>query len=168
VPNYVISLEEIMSGGLLLALTMAIHGVGMFVTLRVSDALNERYERSESFAVGLSIIVLASWMIILTNLVEVPLWSAFFVMKEAQSNPSGAFYSALLNYTTLQAGYLPQRWRLLEGLLGMAGLLTLAWSTGILYSLVEGFQKKQLRIRKHKHQSERPVRQDATGHDTRA
>jgi len=41
----------------------------------------------------------------------------------------------MLNYTTLQAGYLPQRWRLLEGMLGMAGLLTFAWSTSILFSL---------------------------------
>jgi hypothetical protein len=166
--NYVISFEEIMSGGLLLALTMAIHGVGMLVTLRVSDALNERYERSESFAIGLSVIILASWMIILTNLIEVLAWSAFFVIQAGLPNPSAAFYNALLNYTTLQAGYLPQRWRLLEGLLGMAGLLTLAWSTGILYSVVEDFQKKQLRIRKHRHPRVPPVRQDATGHGTKA
>ena len=48
-------------------------------------------------------------------------------------NVSSAFYNALLNYTMLQAGYLPLRWRLLEGMLGIAGLLTFAWSTTIFF-----------------------------------
>jgi len=51
---------------------------------------------------------------------------------------------------TLQAGYLPQHWRLLEALLGMAGLLTVAWSTGILYMLAQDFQESQLRKRRRK------------------
>jgi hypothetical protein len=45
---------------------------------------------------------------------------------------------------------LPQRWHLLEALLAMAGLLTVAWSTGILYMLAQDFQNNQLRIRKQK------------------
>ena len=79
-------------------------------------------------------------------------------MHDALPNHSIAFYNASLNYTTLQAGYLPQRWQLLEPLLGMGGLLTLAWSSGILYSLVQDFQQKQLRIRTLKQQQ----RQDKT------
>ena len=65
-------------------------------------------------------------------------------------------YNALLNYTTLQADYLPQHWHLLEALLGMAGLLTVAWSTGILYMLAQDFQDTQLRKRRRKleHQGE--------------
>jgi hypothetical protein len=50
----------------------------------------------------------------------------------------------LLNFTTLQAGYLPMRWRLLEGMLGIAGLLTFAWSTGVLVSMAQQFQKLAL------------------------
>lgn len=149
---YVISLEEYIWGGLLLAMTMAIHGIGMAVVLRVSDVLKDHFEESESFAVGLGIVILASWMIILTNLIEIGVWSAFFLLQDALPNHSIAFYDASLNYTTLQAGYLPQRWQLLEPLLGMAGLLTLAWSSGILYSLVQDFQQKQLRIRKLRQQ----------------
>ena len=145
--DYVISLEEVLRGGMLLAFTMAIHGVGMVVTLQVSESLQRRTENSESFAIGLGIIILASWIIILTNLVEVTLWAVFFVVRHAQPTMSLSFYNALLNYTTLQAGYLPQKWHLLEGLLGMAGLLTMAWSTGTLYALVDAFQRKQLRIR---------------------
>ena len=69
-------------------------------------------------------------------------------LKGVQVNHSTAFYNAMLNYTTLQAGYLPAHWRLLEPLLGMAGLLTVAWSTGILLVLAQDFQETQLRKRR--------------------
>ncbi len=66
-------------------------------------------------------------------------------MQGAQPNHSTAFYNALVNYTTLGAGYLPMRWHLLEATLGMVGLLTVAWSTGILYMLAQDFQDTQRR-----------------------
>jgi hypothetical protein len=77
-------------------------------------------------------------------------WAWFFVLQHAQPNHSVALYNALLNYTTLQADYLPQQWHLLEALLGMAGLLTVAWSTGILYMLAQDFQDTQLKKRRRK------------------
>ena len=41
---YVIKLDEVMWGGLLVAITMAIHGTGMFSILRLADAIKEHYE----------------------------------------------------------------------------------------------------------------------------
>jgi hypothetical protein len=149
---YVIKLDEILWGGLLVAITMAIHGTGMFWILRITDSLKERYHPLESFHGGLGVVILASLLIILTNLLEVMVWTVFFFLKGAQTNHSVAFYNAMLNYTTLQAGYLPQRWHLLEPLLGMAGLLTMAWSTGILYMLAQDFQNNELRKRKRERQ----------------
>ena len=147
---YFISLKEILWGGFLVAITMSIHGTGMFAILQITDSLKERFGPIESFLGDLGVIILASWLIILTNLVEVMAWAAFYVVRDAQPNHSNAFYHALLNYTTLEAGYLPRHWRLLEALLGMVGLLTVAWSTGILFMLARDFQDNQLRIRKRK------------------
>jgi hypothetical protein len=146
-PSYVISLEEVLWGGLLLAVTMGIHGMGMLATLRVTNSLKDRTEQFKSIVPSLGIVILGSLMIIVTSLVEISVWAEFFLMKGALSNRSSAFYYALVNYTTLDSGYLPQHWHLLEGLLAMAGLLTLAWSTGILYTLVDDFQKRQPRNR---------------------
>jgi hypothetical protein len=134
---YVIRLDEIAWGGLLLALTIAIHGAAMLQILRVSFMLTERTRsRTPSLWMRLGILIVAVWMIVFVHLVEIVIWSAFFVWNEAQPNIFSAFYHAMLNYTTLQAGYLPVRWRLLEGMLGIAGLLTFAWSTSVLLSLV--------------------------------
>lgn len=145
---YVIRLEEINWGALLVGITMAIHGTGMFAVLRITDSIKERFAPLESFASGLGLVILASVLIILTNMLEVQVWALFFVLQHAQPNHSVALYNVLLNYTTLQAGYLPQSWHLLEALLGMAGLLTVAWSTGILYMLAQDFQDTQMRKRK--------------------
>ena len=142
---YVIRLEEIAWGSLLVAVTLAIHGVGMLVTLRLTDAIKDRFKESMSIFLSLGIVILASWMIILTSAVEIWVWAEFFVWMGALPNLSTALYYALVNYTTLDSGYLPLRWHLLEGLLAMAGLLTLAWSTGILYTLIEDFQRSVLR-----------------------
>ncbi len=147
---YVIKLDEIMWGGLLVAITMAIHGTGMFWILRLVDAIKERYDPLESFTGGLSLVILASLLIIITNIIEVIVWTTFFFLQGAQTNHHRAFYNALLNFTTLQASYLPERWQLLEPLLGIAGLLTVAWSTGILYMLAQDFQDTQMRLRKRR------------------
>jgi len=146
--HYVISLNEIMWGGLLMAVTMVIHGTGMILTLRASYALKrliEPFKRS-AFILGLGVLIIAAWMIIVIDLLEISVWSQFFVWSGAISNPSRAYYYAFVNYCTLNSGYLPLRWRLLEGMLGMAGLLTFAWSTGIIFMLAQEFQTKHSRL----------------------
>jgi hypothetical protein len=156
---YVVKLHEVLWGGILVSITMAVHGVGMFVILRITDALKERFAPLDSFVGGLGVVILASLMIVVTNIIEVTVWTTFFFLQGAQTNHSVAFYNAMLNYTTLQAGYLPQDWHLLEPLLGLTGLLTLAWSTGILYMLAQDFQDTQLRRRRR----EREEQGKATG-----
>jgi len=146
--TYTIRLEEVLWGSLLVAITMAVHGLGMFGIVRVTDDLKERFAPLESFLGGLGLVILASVLIIVINTAEVVIWVLFFVLQGAQPTHGVAFYNAMMNYTTLQAGYLPRHWQLLEALLGMAGLLAIAWSTGILYMLAQDFQDTQLRKRK--------------------
>jgi hypothetical protein len=133
---YVISADEIVWGGVLLALTIAVHGTAMLQILRMAFALTERtLGRSRSLGLQLAILIVAAWMIVLAHLVEIGIWATFFVWNGAQPNIFSAFYNAMLNYATLAAGYLPLRWRLLEGMLGIAGVLTFAWSTSTLLLL---------------------------------
>jgi len=160
---YVISADELLWAGVLVAITMSIHGVSMFAILGANQAVRERFAPIESFAGGLAIVVVASLLITSTNVIEVGMWALFFVWKDAQPGFSTAFYNALLNFTTLQAGYLPQRWHLLEAGLGMAGMLTVAWSTGILYMLAQEFQDTQLQVRKRRRGGGSDM---ARGHDS--
>jgi hypothetical protein len=143
--QYVISLEEVFWGGALIAVTMAMHGFGMLSILRVGEVLKQRF--ASSFASGLCILILVSWMIMLVHLTEVVVWAGFFLWKGAFANHSIAYYFSLNEYTTVGSNYnLPQHWRLLEGMIATAGLLTFAWSTGILLTLAQDFQEQQMRL----------------------
>ena len=149
---YLIRLDEIGWGLVLLALTIAIHAVVTFQILRMTFALWKRMERARLRELGFGIIILTLWLIVLLHLGEVVIWAVFFVWKGAQPNVSSAFYNGLLNYTMLQAGYLPLRWRLLEGMLGIAGLLTFAWSTTIFFWSAPKFVQEAMDSVKEGHQ----------------
>jgi hypothetical protein len=162
--QYVTSLEEIVWGGTLVAVTMAMHGFGMLSVLRLIGALKQRLDRNPSFAKGMSTLILASWMILLVHLIEVVVWAGFFLWKDAVSVPTGSansslcYYFGLMDYTTLGSLYnLRDRWRLLEGMIAMAGLLTFAWSTGVLLTVVQEFQDQQLQLIKRRREKHRPL-----------
>jgi hypothetical protein len=144
--DYVIRLDEVLWGCLLLAVTVIIHGAGLFWTLRLSGSLLLR-TRKPRLSLGMSVFILAALMIVVVHLIEVMVWAAFFTWTHAQPNPFSAFYYALGNYTTLGGGYLPVRWRLLEGLLAMAGLLSFAFSTSVLIALSPHLAAQAMRDR---------------------
>src|SRR5262245_52499233 len=153
-PLYSTRIEEILWGGLLVALTLAMHGFGMLLTVRAINAFKERLKR-QSFALGMTVIILMSWMIIVVHLVEVGVWAHFFYWKDAVASSHNSlslcYYFALLDYTTLGSNYnLKLDWRLLEGMIAIAGFLTFAWSTGVLLTLAQAFQDQQMILLKQK------------------
>lgn len=153
-PPYVTSLEEVCWGAILIAVTMILHGLGMLLVLRVNTRLQFRLERRPSFLTDIGSLILASWMIVLVHLVEVFIWAGFFVWKKAFENGSTCYYFALNEYTTVGSALgLPLHWRLLEGLIAAAGLLTFAWSTGVLLTLAQNFQERQMKAFRQKHEA---------------
>ncbi|HQR19248.1 MAG TPA: hypothetical protein PLE54_09375 [Burkholderiaceae bacterium] len=143
--NYVTSFEEVLWGITLVAITMAIHGCGMLATLFMNHALKEGTGGTASFLRGGTVLILASWMIVLIHLTELLVWAAFFLWQGAMPTPSTSYYFALMQYTTVGSSFnLPLRFRLLDGMLPIAGLMTFAWSTGVLFMLAQEFQSTQL------------------------
>ena len=144
-PHYVVSLEEVCWGCALVAITLAVHGFGMLAVLGVNQKLKNWSESRTSLVSGLFPVILAGWMIMLVHLSEVLVWAAFFLWKDAFPNASVAYYFALNEYTTVGSKFnLPLNYRLLEGMIGAAGMLTFAWSTGVLFTLAQAFQNRQI------------------------
>ncbi len=143
---YVVSLEEVTWGLGLIALTMMIHAVAMPATLAACGALRQRSPSGDSFFGGVWVLLLGSAMIATTHLLEVIVWGGFFYVRDAFPTASAAYYYALLQYTTVGSDLsLPDRWRLLAGMIAMAGLLTFAWSTAVLLTLAGRFQAERLK-----------------------
>ncbi len=146
-PLYVIRFEEITWGAILMAVTMTIHGFGMLIVLRVNHEVNRWFGASKTLIAGLAPVILASCMILAVHLIEVFVWARFLIWKGAFPNKSIAFYFSLNEYTTLGSSFsLGQNWRLLEGLMAITGLLAFAWSTGVIFSLAQKFQERQVRL----------------------
>ena len=152
-PQYIISLDEILWGGTLVAITMAIHGFGMLAVLRANLAVKNWIGKKTTIAANLFPVILASWMIMLVHLIEVGVWAGFFLWQGAFANRSLAYYFSLNEYTTVGSNFnLPLHWRLLEGMIATAGLLTFAWSTGILITLAQEFQDQRIQLFKQRHE----------------
>lgn len=160
--SYVTSAEEVLCGVSLVALTMAIHGCGMLVTLMASHAMGHGSARRLSFLRGGTILISASWMIVLVHLIEVLVWAAFFLWLNAMPDASTAYYFALMQYTTVGSDItLPLRWRLLGGMLPIAALMAFAWSTGVLFMLAQEFQSTQLAAMHARQEARRVARESA-------
>ena len=161
--SYATSIEEVAWGITLVAVTMAIHGCGMLATLLACHAVKQHGpEGAVSFLRGGGVLILASWMIVLVHLAELLVWALFFVWQDAMPNPSTAYYFALMQYTTVGSAWrLPMSWRLLDGLLPIAGLMTFAWSTGVLFALAQEFQSTQLSAVHARRQARRVARASA-------
>ncbi len=160
--NYVTSLEEIAWGTALVAATMAVHGCGMLATLHASHLAGHGSGRPMTFVRGGAILILASWMIVLVHLVEILVWAAFFLWQQAMPDPSASYYFSLMQYTTVGSAFnLPLRWRLLDGMLAIAGLMTFAWSTGVLFMLAQDFQTAQLSAMAARREARRATRAGA-------
>ena len=146
-PLYVTSLDEIFWAGTLMAITMAMHGFGMLAVLRVNFAIKDRIGTKDGLILGIFPLIIASWMIMFVHLIEVAVWAAFFIWKGAFPNGSISYYFSLNEYTTVGSNFnLPVHWRLLEGMIATTGLLTFAWSTGILLTLAQEFQDQRTRL----------------------
>jgi len=162
--GYATSLEKMVWGGTLVAVTLAIHGFGMVWTMHAASSLKQRFARNETFAMGMGIIILASWMIIVVHLAEVLVWAGFFLACGGMPNASLSYYFALMDYTTLGSNFnLPHRWRLLEGMIAIAGLMTFAWSTGVLLTLAQEFQDQQLQVLRRRREKFAPKTAHGSG-----
>jgi hypothetical protein len=159
-PLYVTSIDEIAWGVTLVAITLVMHGFGMLWTLQFSNAFKQRFERTPSFAAGMSGLILTTWLITMVHIVEVMMWAGFFQWKHCFPNYSTASYFAFMEYTTVGSPLnLPQTWRLLEGMIATAGLLGFAWSTGVLMTLAQEFQDQQMQRLNRKREKRRGARE---------
>ena len=120
-----------------------VHGFGMLGTIGIAGSFNKWIIRHQALRYGVGTLIVASLIIITVHFLEVAVWALLFYWSGAIPNFSDSFYFSTLQYVTVGSTYnLPFRWRNLEGAIAMTGLLTFAWSTGVLMTLVSEFQNQ--------------------------
>ena len=145
---YVTSFEEIAWGIVLITLTIVMHGLGTTCALIATEGNGRAGQPSPLLADLVRVNSLAA-LLVLLHLSEVLVWAVFFAWKDCFPTLSQNYYVALMDYTTLGSNYeLPQVWRLLEGMIAICGLLTFAWTTSVLLSVVSEIQEGRLKRRR--------------------
>ena len=104
-------LHTILIAGALVAVTVAIHAVGLGIVLsrwaKVHPVAPTRF-----WPITWLLIRLA-WCLILIHLVEISVWGLFYLWRGCMPNAGAAFYFSGVTYTTLGYGdlVLPPPWR---------------------------------------------------------
>ena len=106
-------LHTILIAGALVAITVAIHAVGLGIVLsrwaRLHPLCPTRF-----WPITWLLIRLA-WFLILIHLVEISVWGIFYFWRECLPDAESAFYFAGVTYTTIGYGdlVLKEPWRML-------------------------------------------------------
>ncbi len=144
--DHIVTFEEVAWGIALVAVTMTIHAFAMPATSAACARARRRFPEPHGFFAGVRVLLLASGLIVVAHLGEVAAWAAFFVLRGAFPTTSSAYYFSLLQYTTVGSDLtLPDRWRLLGGMIAISGTLAFAWSTAVLLALAQRFQDEQIK-----------------------
>ena len=129
-------LHTILIAGALVAITVAIHAVGLGIVLsrwaRLHPLCPTRF-----WPITWLLIRLA-WFLILIHLVEISVWGIFYLWQECLPDAESAFYFAGVTYTTIGYGDLVLKvpWRMLGPVDGLTGILMCGLSAGIFFAVV--------------------------------
>jgi voltage-gated potassium channel len=136
--------RQIVEGGLLISLTVAIHtlgAVGVIGFLVKSRRIVRRHATLGNAALYFAGIV---GSLVLLHLLEIAVWANFFYFKGLFQDFETAAYYSLMTYTTVGYGdvVLSKEWRLEGTSEALVGILMCGWSTALLIRAVNKFHDK--------------------------
>jgi len=129
------TLEQLLLGVLLIAITVAIHGAVMGWLLWQLERGGKRpFTLWHAYAV---LTKVAIWSV-LAHLVEIAVWALVFYWAEVQRSIDLSIYFSAVTYATIGYGDVvpPESWRVLASMEGLVGILMCAWSGGFIFALV--------------------------------
>lgn len=120
---------------ILVALSVAIHALGMTVLLRL---LMRSTRKPSSFWSITWLLVGTAWALILMHALEISLWAEFYLKWNLFPDAESAFYFSGITYTTIGYGdlLLPAPWRILGAIQGLTGILMCGLSGAFFFAIV--------------------------------
>jgi hypothetical protein len=130
-------LRQLLVGGGVSLVTIAIHALVMTLVVQVARAMGEKRQPHSSLVLIVVMIPTAS-VLMAAHTVEVFVWALAYLIFGAAPAGANLVYFAFVNYTTLGYGdVLPvERWRLLGPITAMTGMLLFGWSTAVIFEVL--------------------------------
>lgn len=130
-------LRQLIFGGAISLVNIAIHAATMMVIVRSKDVIHANVGRHPTLRL-VGIMIAAVSMLMAAHLLEVGIWAVTYSLLGATPQGTENLYFAFVNYTTLGYGDITPvaRWRLLGPLTAMNGVLLFGWSTAVIYHVL--------------------------------
>jgi len=120
----------------LVAVTVAIHAAGLAIVLS-HLVKSHTLPPTRSWPITL-LLIRVTWLLMLIHMVEISLWSLFYLWQGCLPDAESAFYFSGVTYTTIGYGdlVLPKPWRMLGPIEGVTGILMCGLSAGLFFATV--------------------------------
>ena len=129
-------LTRLLIAGLLMALCVAIHAVGLTTAIRWTRRRPNLAQQTFWPATSM-LVAVAGWTVFL-HLLEIGAWAGLYAWRQAMPSLQSAFYFSAVTFTTTGYGdlVLPEEWRLVGGVEALTGIIMCGWSTGFFFAVV--------------------------------
>jgi len=130
-------LRQLLVGGSVSLVTIAIHALVMTIVVRVARTAGiKKVSHPSLFLMAVMIPTVSVFM--LAHTIEVFVWALAYWIVEAAPPGTNLVYFAFVNFATLGYGdVIPvQRWLLLGPLAAMNGWLLFGWSTAVIFEVL--------------------------------
>jgi hypothetical protein len=131
-------LIQLLVGGLVSAINIAIHSLVMSAVVRVSRRVGARQTSRPSLRLT-SVMIVTVLVLMAAHVVEVLVWALAYLLTNAVPAGSRLLYFAFVNYTTLGYGDITpvQDWELLGPFAAMNGVILFGWSTAVIFAVLQ-------------------------------
>lgn len=128
--------SKILIACILVAVTVAVHAVGLAVLLRF--LMRSHVRPPARFWPITWLLIRVTWWLILIHVLEIAVWGMFYFWQDCLPDAESALYFAGVTYTTVGYGdlVLPEPWRMLGPVQGLTGILMCGLSTGLFFAVV--------------------------------
>jgi hypothetical protein len=131
-------LRQLLVGGGVSLVNIAIHALVMTIVVRVAQATSaKKVSRPSLFLIAVMIPIVSVFMI--THTIEVFVWALAYWIVGAAPPGANLIYFAFVNFATLGYGDIVpvQRWLLLGPIAAMNGWLLFGWSTAVIFEVLQ-------------------------------
>lgn len=136
--------RQVLDGALLIAMTVAIHALGTIIYLRILSRYRHYWKRHLGLITALlSLSGIVGFLVVL-HLLEITVWASYYHLQGLLPDFESAAYYSIATYTTVGYGdvVLPREWRLEGTAEALVGILMTAWSTALLYKVINKFHER--------------------------
>ena len=129
--------QQLAFGSTIGLINVVLHALATILVIRTTRLIHQSLRKYAMLAL-ISTMSVAASVLLATQVIEIIIWSASYIMVLAIPPGADALYFAFVNFTSLGYGDIVPlaRWHLMGPMTAMNGVLLFGWSTAFLFQVL--------------------------------